>query len=88
MLYSGIVEIAGDRACARWWFGELKKPVDSADWLYMIGVYQDEAVRLDVGWRFSRRSQTTIMEQTLAGGSGCAMNALPPFLPVVGLPRT
>jgi hypothetical protein len=87
MIHSGIVEIDGDRATARWWFSELKKPVGSDDWLYMIGVYQDEAVRLDVGWRFARRSQTTIMDQPLPGGAGAAMNPLPSFWPLRGLPQ-
>jgi hypothetical protein len=86
MIYSGVVEVNGDRATARWWFGELKKPVGGDDWLFMIGVYQDDVVRLEVGWRFARRVQTTIMDQTLPAGSGHLMHALPTFFPVRGLP--
>jgi hypothetical protein len=85
MIHSGIVEVTGDRATARWWFSELKKPVGSEDWLYMIGVYQDDAVRLDIGWRFAKRSQTTILDQSLPGDAP-AMNPLPFFLPLRGLP--
>ncbi len=87
MIHSGVVEVEGDRATARWWFSELKKPVGAHDWLYMVGVYQDEAVRLQIGWRFARRSQTTIMDQKLPGGAGCVMNALPAFWPLSSLPR-
>jgi hypothetical protein len=87
MIYSGIVEINGDRANARWWFGELKKPVDSDDWLYMIGCYQDEVVRLDIGWRFARRCQVTVMDQKLPGGAHCVANAPPNFFPLTGLPK-
>ncbi|QEH76867.1 nuclear transport factor 2 family protein [Sphingomonas sp. C8-2] len=86
MIHSGIVEIDGDRATARWWFSELKKPVGGDGWLYMIGVYQDEVRRTGEGWRFARRSQTTIMEQPLSGGAAMATHALPDFLPLRGLP--
>lgn len=86
MIHSGIVEIDGDRATARWWFSELKKPAGSEDWLSMIGVYQDEAVRTPEGWRFARRMQTTIQEQALPGGPGMSTHALPHFLPLRGLP--
>jgi uncharacterized protein (TIGR02246 family) len=87
MIHSGIVEVDGDRATARWWFSELKKPVGGDDWLSMIGVYQDEAVRTPEGWRFARRSQTTIMEQPVPSGAGMIHHALPAFLPLRGLPK-
>jgi len=87
MIHSGIVEVTGDRATARWWFSELKKPAGSDDWLYLIGVYQDEAVRLDIGWRFARRMQTTILDQKLSGES-FAMSALPTFFPLSGVPTS
>jgi hypothetical protein len=87
MIHSGVVEVTGDRATARWWFSELKKPVGSDDWLYLIGVYQDEAVRLDIGWRFARRMQTTILDQKLSG-ENLMMRALPTFLPLNGLPTS
>ena len=44
-------------------------------WLYMIGVYQDEVRRTAEGWRFARRSQTTILEQPLSGGAARACHA-------------
>jgi len=86
LINSGIVEVDGDKATARWWFTELKKPVGSDDWLYLIGVYQDESVRTPEGWRLARRVQTTILDQTIPAGSGMVANALPAFSPVTGLP--
>jgi uncharacterized protein (TIGR02246 family) len=86
MINSGIVAIDRDTATARWWFSEMKKPVGSDDWLFLIGVYQDEAVRTDHGWRISRRVQTTIMEQTIPGGTGIVASPLPPFFALRGLP--
>src|ERR1700727_1709712 len=67
MIHSGIVEIAVDTATARWWVSELKKPADGDDYLYMVGVYQDWLVKLDIGWRFAKRSQTTILNYNLPG---------------------
>ncbi len=86
LTHSGIVAVEGDKATARWWFSEIKKPVGSNDWLSMIGVYQDEAIRTEQGWRFARRMQTTIMEQAIPGGAGMTMHALPTFLALNGLP--
>jgi uncharacterized protein (TIGR02246 family) len=87
MIHSGVVHVAGDRATARWWFSEMKLPADGGDWLSMIGVYQDEVVRLPEGWRFARRIQTTIMEHHYPQGDGIRFHALPAFLPVLGLPQ-
>ena len=53
----------------------------------MIGVYQDEVVRLPESWRFARRIQTTIMEHQYPQGDGIRIHALPAFLPVPGLPQ-
>lgn len=86
MMHSGIVEIDGDRATARWWFSEIKKPVGTDDWLSMIGVYQDEVVRTPEGWRFARRMQMTIQEHAWPGGAGLSFHGLPDFLPLRGLP--
>jgi len=85
MIHSGIVELDGDRATARWWFSEIKKPVGSDEWLSMIGVYQDDAIRLPQGWRFARRVQTTIMDQPVSGASITA-HSLPDFFALRGLP--
>lgn len=79
MTHSGLVEVKGDRAFARWWFTELKKPVDADEWLLIFGIYQDEAVKLDIGWRYAKRSQTTILDKQLSD-EGFAMSDLPPFI--------
>lgn len=86
LINSGIVEVDGDKATARWWFTEVKKPVGSDDWLYLIGVYQDESVRTLEGWRIARRVQTTILDQKIPADSGMVTNPLPAFFPLTGLP--
>jgi uncharacterized protein (TIGR02246 family) len=83
MTHSGVVEfIADDRAKARWWFSEFKQAKGASDWLHIMGVYQDEALRLDEGWRFARRSQTTILNQTLSA-EGLEVLQLPDFQTIV-----
>jgi uncharacterized protein (TIGR02246 family) len=77
--HSGIVEFtADDRAVARWWFGELKQAKGASDWLYIMGVYQDEAVKLEAGWRFARRVQTTVLNHELPA-QGLEAFPLPDF---------
>ncbi len=83
MTHSGIVEFtADDRANARWWFSELKQAKGASSWLYIMGVYQDEAVRLDEGWRFARRTQTTLLNQTLSA-EGLEAFPLPGFQAII-----
>ena len=83
MTHSGVVEfITDDRANARWWFSELKQAKGASDWLHVMGVYQDEALRLDDGWRFARRSQTTVLNQTLSA-EGLQAFPLPGFHTIV-----
>ncbi len=83
MTHSGIVEFtADDRANARWWFSELKQAKGASSWLYIMGVYQDEAVKLDEGWRFARRTQTTLLNQTLSA-EGLETFPLPAFQAII-----
>lgn len=86
MIHSGVVHVDGDHATARWWFSETKLPVGGGNWLTMYGVYQDEAIRLPLGWRFARRVQTTTMERFLPGKMEVMAHALPEFIPIPGLP--
>ena len=80
MTHSGIVEFtADDRATARWWFSELKRAKGASDWLFIMGVYQDQAVRLEAGWRFARRIQTTLLNHELPP-EGLEAFPLPDFL--------
>lgn len=83
MIHSGVVEFtADDRAKARWWFSELKQAKGASTWLHIMGVYQDEALRLDEGWRFARRTQTTVLNQTLSA-EGLEAMPLPGFQCIV-----
>ena len=83
MTHSGIVELTqDDRANARWWFSELKQAKGASGWLYIMGVYQDEAVRLDEGWRFARRTQTTVLNHELSA-EGLEAFPLPGFQTIV-----
>ena len=62
MIHSGIVEVDGSQANARWWISEVKNIRESDNWIYMIGVYQDHVVKNNSSWWFQKRSQTTIFE--------------------------
>jgi ketosteroid isomerase-like protein len=83
MTHSGLVDIQGDRAQARWWFSELKKPA-GAPYEYIQGVYQDEVVRTPAGWRFAKRTVAGVLRWELPGE--ITMSALPPFLAMAVLP--
>jgi ketosteroid isomerase-like protein len=82
--HSGVVEIHGDRATSRWWFSEIKKPAGSATYQYKVGVYQDEVVRLDTGWRYARRFADTLFVYELPISD--AHHSPPPFLSLIALP--
>ena len=80
-----MVEIDGDRATARWWFSEIKRPKGKG-FEYILGTYQDEVVRLKSGWRFARRTVAAPFRWELPG-EGISTLDLPPFLALTGLPR-
>ena len=50
----GQVWVDGDRARARWYITEIGRMKDGQG-VHFAGVYQDELVRTDDGWRFARR---------------------------------
>lgn len=54
MSHSGLVHVDGRRARGRLWFSELKKPT-GMPYECILGYYEDEATRFDLGWRFTRR---------------------------------
>ena len=58
IVHSGIVQVDGDRARARWQITELQFRTDGSR-RYVIGRYEDELARLADGWRFSARRFTT-----------------------------
>jgi ketosteroid isomerase-like protein len=55
LVHSGVVQLDGDRARARWQVTELQVPHDGPRRL-VVGRYEDEHVRLPDGWRFSART--------------------------------
>ncbi len=54
MVHSGVVEVDGDRARARWYLSEFAISDDARGWRF-VGVYQDSHVREDDTWLFERR---------------------------------
>ncbi|MFV0315872.1 MAG: nuclear transport factor 2 family protein [Microthrixaceae bacterium] len=54
LVHSGRVELAGERASARWYISEWAQSVDGAGW-YFVGTYHDQVVRSDDGWLFASR---------------------------------
>jgi uncharacterized protein (TIGR02246 family) len=54
ILHSGVVELGGDRATARWYLSEFAASDDGRGWRF-VGVYQDRHVRTGDGWLFERR---------------------------------
>ena len=85
LTHSGVVEISGDTAQARWWFSEIKKPAGAA-FEMILGVYQDEAIRLPEGWRFAKRYVAAPWRWEMPAGEAMTFGALPSFLPISGLP--
>jgi hypothetical protein len=55
MTHSGLVVVDGDRARARWWISEINQSLDDDRQRMFLGLYQDQVVRTDAGWRFVRR---------------------------------
>ena len=54
LVYTGTVNVDGDRATARWYLSELSLRKDGSRGL-VIGVYHDECRRSDGEWRFAKR---------------------------------
>ena len=57
--HAGLVEVSGDRAVARWSVYEVNRKLEEDSLSIFFGTYEDEAVRLPEGWRFSRRQLRT-----------------------------
>lgn len=54
-VHQGVVDVAGDRATARWYLSEVGIDRSGRD-VHFVGVYQDTLVRDAAGWLFTRRS--------------------------------
>jgi ketosteroid isomerase-like protein len=57
LLHSGVVQLDGDRARARWQVTEIQIPIDGTP-RFIAGRYEDEHVRRADGWKFARRTFT------------------------------
>ena len=55
-----IIEINGDEAKARSVIREAGKMRSSAEWIDIVGTYEDRLVRTPAGWRFLHRTFTPI----------------------------
>lgn len=54
-VHLGLVRVDGDRAYARFPITEWARRSSDGRGIQFLGVYDDELVRLEVGWRFQRR---------------------------------
>ena len=54
-VHSGLVHVSGDRARARFPITEWARRRSDGRAIQFLGIYEDDVVRLDVGWRFCRR---------------------------------
>jgi ketosteroid isomerase-like protein len=54
-VHLGLVHVDGDRARARFPITEWARRASDGRPMQFLGIYEDDAVRLDIGWRFSRR---------------------------------
>ncbi len=54
MVHSGVVQLDGDRARARWQVTEMQI-VNDGSRRFIVGRYEDKLVRLSEGWRFQHR---------------------------------
>ena len=55
LLHSGVVELDGERATARWYLSEHARGADGGGSLF-VGYYEDELVRSAGEWRFQVRT--------------------------------
>lgn len=54
-VHLGLVHVRGDRAKARFPITEWARRRSDGRPIQFLGIYEDDAIRLDIGWRFSRR---------------------------------
>jgi hypothetical protein len=78
LVHSGVVQIDGDRARARWQITELQITIDGQS-RFVAGRYEDEHVRRDDGWKFARRTFTARYLGDLDLSSGARPDPAPLF---------
>jgi len=54
-IHVGLVQVSGDHARARFPITEWARRRSDGRGIQFLGIYDDELIRLDAGWRFSRR---------------------------------
>jgi ketosteroid isomerase-like protein len=69
LLHSGVIQIDGDRAQARWQITEFQILADGQP-RFIAGRYEDEHVRRADGWKFARRTFTARYVGDIALTSG------------------
>lgn len=85
MIFSGIVNIAGDTATARWWVAELRQVRGDDKIILILASYQDKAIRGPEGWRFAQRMVKPMFQHEIQGKD--LHLPAPPFLPLSILPE-
>jgi ketosteroid isomerase-like protein len=88
LLHSGVVQLDGDSARARWQITEFQVLADGQP-RFIAGRYEDELVRRADGWKFARRTFTARYVGDISLTSGVRPDAptLFPLWPDVGRPQ-
>jgi len=84
MIFSGIVNVDGDVATARWWVSEMRQVTGADNIVIMLACFQDRAIRLPEGWRFAQRIVKPMCHYEVAARD--LHSAPPPFWPLQTLP--
>ncbi len=82
LVHSGVVQVDGDRARARWQITELQIMNDGTP-RFVAGRYEDEHARRSDGWKFARRTFTARYLGAMDLTSGARPDA-PPLFPLWG----
>lgn len=84
VVFSGIVNIDGDKATARWWVSEMRQVKGDDKIVYMLACFQDEVIRQAEGWRFARRVVKPMFVQDILAKN--LHLTPPPFIALTTLP--
>jgi ketosteroid isomerase-like protein len=73
-VHLGLVHVMGDQARARFPITEWARRRSDGRPIQFLGIYEDDVVRLDVGWRFSRRE---LVPRTMGKPEGLTGRVVP-----------
>ncbi|BBZ15562.1 hypothetical protein MBRA_57570 (plasmid) [Mycobacterium branderi] len=73
-VHQGLVCVRGERASARFPITEWARRRSDGRPIQFLGIYEDDVVRLDVGWRFSRR---LLVPRTIGKPEGLSGRVVP-----------